>query len=209
MKNCLRYGAPLLVAILGAGCGTSTPTHSFRKALAAVTTTIAPTTMVPATTTTTAPPPPATTTTTRPAPVIIVETPATTVPTTIPPPPPCQAGGILLIPGTDLVPQGLDAVGTVYWETESINVAAGPSAFNSAPGLCTYVSPPKDMPVVCPLNDAGVMLNGVRGTGTDEPLPFPLWATENYSFTEAPALIPCTYAGWEWMPGTTINGYQP
>ncbi len=58
MKNRHRYGAPplglLLVAILGAGCGTSTLTPSAHNVSAVVTTTIAPTTTtsVPVTTTT-------------------------------------------------------------------------------------------------------------------------------------------------------------
>jgi len=116
---------------------------------------------------------------------------------------------MLLIPGTDLVPHGLDTVGTVYWETESLNPRAGPSTFNSSPGLCTYVSPPKGMAVICPANDAGVLLDGwITIQGLDLTVPMSLWAPTDYSFTEAPAFIPCTYAGWNWYPGTTVNG-QP
>ncbi len=215
VKNPHRHGASLLglllVAILGVGCGTSTPTHSAHKALHELSQpTIAPTSTAPAPTTTTAPPPPVTTTTVAPPRVIIVEVPATTVPTTIPPPPPCQAGGMLLIPGTDLVPNSLDAVGTVYWETEAVALTPGPATFDSTPGLCTYVSPPKGMAVVCPANDAGVRLQ-TWGDSADSylpPVPASLWAPMDYYFSGDATLRPFTYAGWNWYPGTTVNG-QP
>jgi hypothetical protein len=63
------------------------------------------------------------------------------------------------------------------------------------------------MAVVCPANDAGVVLDSWDGVVNGvSSLPMTLWAPAHYSFTEAQAQIPCTYAGWDWRPGTTANG---
>jgi hypothetical protein len=215
----IRVGLPVaalaLAVAFGVGFSAADLAHGGHKVLTsaratAPTTTIAPTTTVPATTTTVLPPP-VTTTAAPPPREIIVQVPATTAPTTIPPPPPCQAGGMLLIPGTDLVPTTLDAVGTVYWETEAAVAAPGyivpgPATFDSAPGLCTYVSPPKGMAVVCPANDPGVELPDFGFPGNSLSLPATLWAPLEYNFSQAPTLLPCTYAGWNWRPGTTAHG---
>jgi hypothetical protein len=112
---------------------------------------------------------------------------------------------MLGIPGTDLAPNGLFVVGTVYSQSES---TVWPSLFQGAPGLCTYVSPPKGLPIVCPTNDDGIRLTfGL----TDLPVtgdPLPLWKTISYGSVYTPQVTdgPCTYAGQPLYAGTPIDG---
>ena len=114
---------------------------------------------------------------------------------------------MLGIPGTDLVPNGLFVVGTVYSESES---TVWSTAFQGAPGLCTYVSPPKGLPIVCPTNDDGIFLVTNANTSDGRNLlsvTIPLWMTLYYGNIETPQTTdgPCTYAGQRYGPGTPIN----
>jgi len=193
MKNRHRYGAPLLglllVAILGAGCGTNTPTRSAHNVSAVVTTTIAPTTTAPAPTTTTAPPPPVTTTTAPPPRVVIVQVPATTVPTTIPPPPPCAGGSILLSGGPDLGGTLPGATSLLYVVGEVYQYAVNGVTL-AVVGSCTYVAPSaSDLGGNKPCPDGGVLMFVGDGYGPARGYPA-LWGLY---FTST--LTECAYVG--------------